>query len=107
MQCAGLWTRHSQPVGQLLDEVPSLGEVLFFHIKKKKKKLLAECCGQTKQKTEKFTVHRCTAVQYESKNLSQRDMADCGLWLSRGISSSDKDKPLHYAGKSIFFDDTV
>lgn len=77
----------------------------FFSILKKKP--LAECCGQTKQKTEKFTVHRCTAVQDGSKNSSQRVMADCGLWLSGGISSSDKDKPLHYAEKSIFFDDTV
>lgn len=87
------------------------GCAFFFHIKKnfekKKKKPLADCCGQTKQKTEKFTVHRCTAVQYKSKNSSQRVMAGCGLWLSGGISSSDKDKPLHYAGKSIFFDDTV
>lgn len=81
------------------------GGSAFFSILKKKP--LAECCGQTKQKTEKFTVHRCTAVQDGSKNLSQRVMADCGLWLSGGISSSDKDKPLHYAEKSIFFDDTV
>ena len=32
-------------------------------------------------------------------------MADCGLRLSEGILSSDKDKPLHYTGQSIFFDE--
>ena len=77
---------HSQPVGQFLDELPSLREVFFFFPLKKGKlqNVLVECCGQTKQKTEKFTVHRCTQVQFESRNWSQGVMADCILWLSGG-----------------------
>lgn len=56
----------------------------FFFYGGKFQNLLVECCGQTKQKTEKFTVHRCTQVQFESRNSSQRVMADCILWLSGG-----------------------
>lgn len=63
----------------------SKGSALFFFLFFQKfQNLLVECCGQTKQKTEKFTVHRCTQVQFESRNSSQRVMAGCILWLSGG-----------------------
>lgn len=89
MQClsplfhSALFSLHSHPVRQFLDEALGLKEVLFFPLFQFQN-LLVECCGQTKQKTEKFTVHRCTQVQLESRNWSQRVMADCILWLSGG-----------------------
>lgn len=42
----------------------------FFFLKRQlweKKRLLVECCGQTKQKTEKFTVHRCTHFSFSPR----------------------------------------
>lgn len=48
--------------------------------KRKKMKRLAECCIQTKQKTEKFTVHRCTWWGLNSGALAKESWltVDCG-----------------------------
>lgn len=81
---AFLGSPHSQAVGLLLDEVPKR-EVIFFFFpkeatKKKKKKLLAECFVQTKQKTEKFTVHRCTRLGSSPRARAKESWltVDCG-----------------------------
>lgn len=92
---------------------PSLKEVSLFVIKKKKKKkgkyqnVLVECGGQTKQKTGKFTVHRCTQVQFESRNWSQGVMAGCISWLSGGYLLQTRTNHYIMQRREYFLESTV
>ncbi len=94
---------HSQPLVQFLDEVSSLREVLFsFFLKGQVSKSFSRMLRPDKTENRKVYCAQMHSSSVWVQELKPKSHGWLYIMTIRGLSSSDKDKPLHYAAERIF-----